>query len=117
MTARTRYATPAAFRRALTDRITAVSAFAPWTEPQLQRQVAHDRLLERLYIFDDGWIVKGATALLARVALDLMGVSSFHLRQGLDDEALKLAYVDRRYVSLHYHRHNLPQSRLLLRNK
>jgi len=37
-----------------------------------------------------------------------MGVSSFHLRQGLDDEALKLAYVDRRYVSLHYHRHNLP---------
>jgi Nucleotidyl transferase AbiEii toxin, Type IV TA system len=34
--------------------------------PQLQRQVAYDRLLERLYLIDDGWIVKGATALLAR---------------------------------------------------
>jgi hypothetical protein len=37
-----------------------------WTLPQLQRQVAYDRLLERLYLVDDGWIVKGATALLAR---------------------------------------------------
>lgn len=28
--------------------------------------VAYDRLLERLYLTDDGWIVKGAIALLAR---------------------------------------------------
>ena len=28
--------------------------------------MAYDRLLERLYVVDDGWIVKGATALLAR---------------------------------------------------
>jgi hypothetical protein len=28
--------------------------------------MAYDRLLERLYLVDDGWIVKGATALLAR---------------------------------------------------
>jgi hypothetical protein len=28
--------------------------------------MAYDRLLERLYLRDDGWIVKGATALLAR---------------------------------------------------
>jgi hypothetical protein len=28
--------------------------------------MAYDRLLERLYLFDDGWIVKGAAALLAR---------------------------------------------------
>jgi hypothetical protein len=34
--------------------------------PQLQRQMAYDRLLERLYLVDDGWIVKGAAALLAR---------------------------------------------------
>jgi hypothetical protein len=27
---------------------------------------AYDRLLERLYRMDDGWIVKGAVALLAR---------------------------------------------------
>src|SRR5450759_12284 len=36
------------------------------TLPQLQRQMAYDRLLERLYLVDDGWVVKGATALLAR---------------------------------------------------
>lgn len=34
--------------------------------PAIQRQVAYDRLIERLYLIDDGWIVKGATALLAR---------------------------------------------------
>jgi hypothetical protein len=28
--------------------------------------MAYDRLLERLYLIDDGWVVKGATALLAR---------------------------------------------------
>jgi hypothetical protein len=28
--------------------------------------MAYDRLLERMYLMDDGWIVKGATALLAR---------------------------------------------------
>jgi hypothetical protein len=66
MTAQGRYATPAAFRRALTDRIKETAQESPWTQQQLQRQVAYDRLLERLYIVDDGWIVKGATALLAR---------------------------------------------------
>lgn len=66
MTATDRYATPAAFRRALSDRIKAAAASGPWTIQQLQRQVAYDRLLERLYLIDDGWIVKGATALLAR---------------------------------------------------
>lgn len=66
MTARGRYATPAAFRRALTDRLKTMAGKTRWTLPQLQRQVAYDRLLERLYLVDDGWIVKGATALLAR---------------------------------------------------
>ena len=66
MTAKARYATPAAFRRALTDRVKTAVASGPWTIQQLQRQVAYDRLLERLYLIDDGWIVKGATALLAR---------------------------------------------------
>jgi hypothetical protein len=63
---RRRYASPAAFRRALTDRINAAAESGPWTPNQLQRQVAYDRLLERLYLLDDHWIVKGATALLAR---------------------------------------------------
>jgi len=66
MTAAGRYTTPPAFRRALTDRLKKMAGDTRWNLPQLQRQVAYDRLLERLYIVDDGWIVKGATALLAR---------------------------------------------------
>jgi len=61
-----RYLTPAAFRRALTDMLNDAAKMSPWSVQQLQRQVAYDRLLERLYLVDDGWIVKGATALLAR---------------------------------------------------
>jgi hypothetical protein len=60
------YASPGAFRRALTDRLRTVAKDSRWTLPQLQRQFAYDRLLERLYLIDDGWIVKGAAALLAR---------------------------------------------------
>jgi hypothetical protein len=60
------YGSPGAFRRALTDRLRAISQASRWTLPQLQRQIAYDRLLERLYLVDDGWIVKGAAALLAR---------------------------------------------------
>src|SRR5258708_7748972 len=60
------YAAPPAFRRALTAKLRALAATSRWTLAQLQRQIAYDRLLERLYLFDDGWIVKGATALMAR---------------------------------------------------
>ena len=60
------YGSPAAFRRALTDRLKDLAAASRWTLPQLQRQMAYDRLLERLYLADGGWIVKGAAALLAR---------------------------------------------------
>ena len=60
------YGSPAAFRRALTDKLRAVAVTSRWSLPQLQRQMAYDRLLERLYLVDQGWIVKGATALLAR---------------------------------------------------
>jgi hypothetical protein len=66
MIADDRYTTPAAFRRALTDKLRETAKASPWTLQQLQRQVAYDRILERLYMVDDGWIVKGATALLAR---------------------------------------------------
>lgn len=64
MTANRSYGSPAAFRRALTDRLRALAKEGKWTLMQLQ--MAYDRLLERLYLVDDGWIVKGATALLAR---------------------------------------------------
>jgi hypothetical protein len=33
---------------------------------QLQRQMVYDRLLERLHLLGEDWIIKGATALLAR---------------------------------------------------
>lgn len=60
------YRSPAAFRRALTDRLRALAEDSRWSLAQLQRQIAYDRLLERLYLMDTGWIVKGAAALLAR---------------------------------------------------
>lgn len=60
------YASPTAFRRALTDRLKALAKESKWDLPQLQRQIAYDRLLERLYLVDQRWVVKGATALLAR---------------------------------------------------
>lgn len=60
------YASPGAFRRALTDRIRSIAETSRWTLAQLQRQVAYDRLLERLYLADDRWVLKGAAALLAR---------------------------------------------------
>jgi len=66
VTAEERYGTPSAFRSALTDRVAQAAEESRWSVQQLQRQVAYDRLLERLYLVDDGWVVKGATALLAR---------------------------------------------------
>ncbi len=66
MTEERSYGSPAAFRRALTDRLNAKSKDSKWSLAQLQRQFAYDRLLERLYLIDRDWIIKGATALLAR---------------------------------------------------
>lgn len=60
------YSTPAAFRQALTEKLKVKVKASRWTLPQLQRHMAYDRLLERLYLLDQEWIVKGATALLAR---------------------------------------------------
>ena len=60
------YNSPTAFRRALTDKLRELAKHSRWDLPQLQRQIAYDRLLERLYMVDDGWVVKGAVALLAR---------------------------------------------------
>lgn len=62
-----RYPSPAAFRRAVTDRLRRIARpHGPWQLTDLQRQFAYDRLLARLYLSDDQWIVKGATALIAR---------------------------------------------------
>ena len=66
MTAPGLYASPTAFRRGLTDRLRAAAEEGGWSLQQLQRRIAYDRLLERLYVADDSWVIKGATALLAR---------------------------------------------------
>ncbi len=60
------YESPPAFRRALTDKLKNAAKESRWSLQQLQRQMAYDRLLERLYLVDENWIVKGAVALLAR---------------------------------------------------
>jgi len=39
---------------------------SPWSLHDLQRQIAYDRLLQRLYLASEDWILKGAAALLAR---------------------------------------------------
>ncbi len=98
MSAGDRYATPAAFRRALTDRLTTAAKESRWTLQQLQRQVAYDRLIERLYLIDNGWIVKGATALLAR-EIGVRGSLDVDLYRGVarevaEDELRRAVAID-----------------------
>lgn len=66
MTGQRRYNTPAAARAAVTDKLRHQAANSLWQLSDLQRQYAYDQLVERLYRLDNGWVIKGATALLAR---------------------------------------------------
>jgi hypothetical protein len=63
------YASPAALRAALTDRLKKLAASSPFTMTDLQRQFAYDRLLARVFSAPDAerWVLKGAAALLARL--------------------------------------------------
>lgn len=62
-----RYSSPEALRRAVTDKLRLqAKPNGPWPLGDLQRQYAYDQVVERLYRVDGGWVVKGATALLAR---------------------------------------------------
>jgi hypothetical protein len=63
------YGSPAAFRAALTDRLKALASTSPFGISELQRQFAYDRLLTRIFTAPDSdrWVLKGATALLARL--------------------------------------------------
>lgn len=61
-----RYKSPLAARDAVTDKLRAQAKDSPWQLGELQRQYAYDQLVERLYRLDEGWVIKGATALLAR---------------------------------------------------
>lgn len=67
MTDEKAYESPQALRQAVTDRLRALATpKGRWTLAELQRQFAYDRLLARLYVIDDSWVLKGAVALLAR---------------------------------------------------
>lgn len=69
--ARFRYETPSAFRSALKDRFGQIArADRRYSLDELQRQFAYDRALARLFSSDDAdlWVLKGAGALLARLA-------------------------------------------------
>ncbi len=62
------YRTARAFERALTDRIATAAASSPYGVPELRRQFAYGRLLDRVFFHDpDRWVLKGATGLLARM--------------------------------------------------
>lgn len=64
-----RYDDPAALRQAITDRLRQLARGQPGTQlSDLQRQFAYDRLLARVFCTEpEAWVLKGATALLARL--------------------------------------------------
>lgn len=63
-----RYPDPQALRQAITDRLRVYARDHPGELADLRRQVAYDRLLSRLFLAEpERWILKGATALLARL--------------------------------------------------
>lgn len=64
-----RYADPGALRQAIADRLRGVARDRRGAQvSDLQRQFAYDRLLARLFRAEpEAWVLKGATALLARL--------------------------------------------------
>lgn len=67
------YATPQALNRALTDLFHDLAGQRPGMQPDsLRRQFAYDRLLTRVFTSSDAdrWVLKGATAMLARLSGD-----------------------------------------------
>lgn len=64
-----RYATPLALRRGVTDLLRGLADERPGERlSDLLRQFAYDRLLARVFTAEpDGWVLKGAAAMLARL--------------------------------------------------
>ena len=64
-----RYATPQALRQAINDRLRWLANERRGAQlADLQRQLAYDRLLCRVFQTDrEGWVLKGATSMLARL--------------------------------------------------
>lgn len=93
-----RYADPAALHQAITDRLRQLARGRPGTQlADLQRQFAYDRLLARLFIAEpDAWVVKGATALLARLggsARHTLDIDLYRIDARLDEAELALRAV------------------------
>jgi Nucleotidyl transferase AbiEii toxin, Type IV TA system len=93
--ARDPYATPQALERALTDLLRADARRRPGVQvDSLRRQFAYDRLLTRVFTSPDAnrWVLKGATAMLARLSGDARHTRDIDLyRQGDDLAAAEAA--------------------------
>lgn len=62
------YATADAFHDSVKARLRSAAERSRHSVNELRRQFAYDRLLTRVFIEDPGeWVLKGATALLARI--------------------------------------------------
>lgn len=90
-----RYPDPAALRQALTDRLRLLVRQRPGAQlADLQRQFAYDRLLSRIFVAEpEGWVLKGATALLARMqgsARHTIDVDLYRQSGGLADAEVAL---------------------------
>lgn len=93
-----RYADPGALRQAIADRLRQVARDRPGAQlGDLQRQFAYDRLLVRVFSTEpEAWVLKGATALLARLhgsARHTLDIDLYRRGGGLDraEAALRAA--------------------------
>jgi len=93
-----RYADPAALRQAIADRLRQLVRDRPGAQlADLQRQFAYDRLLARVFSAEPrAWVLKGATALLARLggsARHTLDVDLYRRESGLDEAEAALRAV------------------------
>jgi predicted nucleotidyltransferase component of viral defense system len=108
MTDEQRYATPVALRAAITARLRAVAAKDKNRSlPDLLRQFVYDRLLYRVFTSEDAdrWVLKGATALLARLhgeARHSIDVDLYNRQGGLDEAEAALKAAAERDVGDHF---------------
>jgi hypothetical protein len=93
-----RYVDPGALRQAIADRLRHLARGRPEAQlSDLQRQFAYDRLLARVFSTEpEAWVLKGATALLARLhgsARHTLDIDLYRPGAGLDraEDALRAA--------------------------
>ena len=62
------YESPRALDTAIKDRVASAAQTSPYSDAEMRRHIAYDRLLARVFLHDpDGWVLKGGTGLLARI--------------------------------------------------